>query len=237
MKQGDDNWLKERERHAITWSNAGTVCGVGYETRQLYMKRKLKLVPEKPLNWAMSEGIKREPYAAELYYRIMHFCGYNIRFIMDAFKEDPQDKRIGGSVDRIVEDLDSGEKWILEIKTNPGKEMRTAVPITHNLQMHGLCHTYGLNKAHYFCWSSGQGSYLAEVTWEPVLWHRVYEWYAEFADQWERQEIPKGLKGTEKEARAEFIWRHTNVGEVANVLEKRLLRAQQEMQEAHIDSY
>lgn len=63
---------------------------------------------------------------------------------------------------------------------------------TYLPQMHGLCHTYKLSKAHYFCWSMSQGFLLAEITFEKELWNELlYPLYKEFADWWAVRHIPK----------------------------------------------
>ena len=68
MLQGSADWLRKRDQCAITWSQAANALGVGYESRQLYMKRKLKMVPKQESNWRLQEGILREPTIAELYF-------------------------------------------------------------------------------------------------------------------------------------------------------------------------
>ena len=153
MQQGDPAWHDLRSRHAITWSNAADALGIGYNSRQKFMRIKLGMQEADPPNWKMMEGTKREPWAAELYYRVMGAFGQPIRFYTDVFKTDPQDHRLGGSLDRIVEDVKTGDRWLLEIKTCPDGDMRTEIPTAHLCQMHGLCHTHGFDKANYFCWS------------------------------------------------------------------------------------
>jgi hypothetical protein len=117
MQQGDQQWQDLRAQHAITWSEAANAAGVGYDSRKAYMKRKLGLSPPVEQNWRMREGNEREPWAAELYYRIMGFCGTQVRYSVESFRSDWQDHRLGGSPDRIVEDVGTGERWLLEIKT------------------------------------------------------------------------------------------------------------------------
>ncbi len=138
MQQGDQAWLDLRARHAVTWSQAGNAIGVGYDSRIKYMKRKLGIEPEPESNWRMQEGNKREPWAAELYHRIMGWCGVDVELEMHCFASDPHDKRVGGSPDRIVRDKKTGERWLLEIKTCPGGDMRTEIPLTHLLQVVSL---------------------------------------------------------------------------------------------------
>lgn len=117
MRQGDVEWHNERGKCAITWSEAGNVLGVGHDSRQLYMRRKLGLVEQKTSTWRMQQGNAREPWAAEMYYQFMRdTCEEPVKLWTDAFKRDWADDRLGGSVDRIVENSD-GDKWVLEIKT------------------------------------------------------------------------------------------------------------------------
>jgi YqaJ-like viral recombinase domain len=99
------------------------------------MKRKLGFSPPVEQNWRMKEGNEREPWGAELYYRIMGFCRQPVRFEIESFRRDWQDHRLGGSPDRIVIDAETGERWLLEIKTCPGGDMRTEIPIGHLMQV------------------------------------------------------------------------------------------------------
>lgn len=117
MQQGDAAWHDLRDSCAVTWSEAGNALGIGHDSRQGYMKRKLGMKPKKEAVWRMEEGIKREPWAAEMYYRFMRdHADHPVQLWTDAFRRDWQDHRLGGSVDRIVTDED-GNKWVLEIKT------------------------------------------------------------------------------------------------------------------------
>lgn len=189
MEQGDAAWHEMRDSCAITYSRAADALGVGYNSRRAYMKEKLGLTPKPEANWRMMEGTKREPWAAEIYRTVMHKFGYPVVLWTDAFRREPTDHRIGGSVDRIVTCED--EKFVLEIKTAPNADMRSEIPISHLIQMHGLCHTYQLPYAHYFCWSMGQGSLLAKVEFAPELWDEVvYPRYKEFADLWAIRALP-----------------------------------------------
>lgn len=200
MQQGDALWHDTRDKCAITYSRAADALGVGYNSRKQYMKEKLGLTPKPEANWRMMEGNKREPWASEIYRTIMRDT-MNVPVVLwtDSFRHEPSDKRIGGSVDRIVtrEDM-PGEKWVLEIKTAPNADMRSEIPISHLIQMHGLCHTYQLPYAHYFCWSMGQGSLLSKVEWHPDLWSEViYPRYKEFADLWAIRALPARMTGGE----------------------------------------
>lgn len=117
MKQGDAEWLDTRSKCAITWSEAANALGIGYDSRQAYMKRKLGITPPKEPNWRMLEGQKRENWVCELYFRIMGAFWQPVDLWVDAFRFDPQDRRLGGSVDRLVTDRKTGEQWVLECKT------------------------------------------------------------------------------------------------------------------------
>lgn len=222
MKQGDEEWLKARDRCAITWSQAAEAIGLGYGSRAMYMKRKLGLVPKKEQNWRMSEGIRREPWACELYYRIMGEAGCPVEFRLDAFRLDPDNPLLGGSVDRIV--LGNGRMWIFEAKTAPDSDMRTEIPISHLIQMHGLCHTYQAPFAHYLCWSQCQGILLAEVHFDVRLWEILYPRYLEFINMWNRGEIPGPFSKHDKEqleAQVRSLCYITEIPCVREMLDKR----------------
>lgn len=206
MQQGSDAWLDLRSKHAITWSEAANAVGIGYDSPKQYMKRKLGMTPSKESNWRMTEGQKREPWAAEIYYQLMnHHFDMPVKLYTDSFRSDWQDKRLGGSVDRICRN-EQGEEWILEIKTTPGSPvMRDEIPISHLLQMHGLCHTYKVQKAHYFCWTASVGILMAEVMFADELWDEIlYPRYKSFADMWALRTLP-ARNTMSKDDKEEFI--------------------------------
>lgn len=227
MQQGDQAWLDLRDQHAVTWSQAGNAIGVGYDSRRRYMKRKLGMIPKTEANWRMTEGNRREPWGAELYHRIMGWCGVDVELEVHCFASDPSDRRIGGSPDRIVRDKLTGERWLLEIKTCPGGDMRTEIPITHLVQMLGLCHTYGLHKAHYICWSQHQGILISEVYFHPQLVQQVFRWLTEFADLWSVRALPGRMEKGEREKREFIIRQGCFISEINCVATKRLLRERQ----------
>lgn len=197
MQQGDAAWLEERARHAITWSQAAAALGIGYISRRAYMREKLGLSSPPVANWRMLEGQRREPWVAELYFRLMGSCGSPVVLATSPFQQDPADKRLGGSPDRIVHC--GASSWLLEIKTQPGADnQRLHIPVGHLLQMHGLCHTYGLPFAHYACWCAARGLFVAEVHFDPALWDYVYPRYRQFADWWTLRQLPPPMPSSEK---------------------------------------
>jgi len=201
MQQGSAEWLDHRAKHAATASQYGAAIGVGYISRRKYMRQKLGIDESDPPNWRMQEGNRREPHIAELYYRIMHAWQHPVQLSVDAFVKDPDDPRIGGSVDRLVTDSNN-DRWVLEIKTQPDADyVRNEVPITHLLQMLGLCHAYGYDKAHYICSAYGHGIFLAEVTWRPGFWNtEIYPRLRQFADWWALRRTPPIMRSEEKMA-------------------------------------
>lgn len=231
MQQGDAEWLKVRDKCAVTGSRVGDAVGVGYNSRQKYWRQKKKLEPKTEMNWRMSEGIRREPWVAELYFRIMGAMYAPVTLYTDAFTYLPWDKRMGGSVDRVVECDRTGERWVLEIKTAPDAPMRTKLPVSHNLQMLFLCKTLGLSKAHYICHSQGQGIFLAEVTWDDKLWdYIVMPRLRYFADMIDRNVCPPKMKAGEKESLIADIEKLTHVKEIECVSTIRQLQRQRQIQ-------
>lgn len=216
MRQGSAEWLAARAECAVTHSRLADAVGVGYNSRIAYMREKLGLVPPVEATWRMREGQRKENWVCELYYRYMRAIGRPVTLWVDGFRRDWQDDRIGGSVDRLVTDDATGEEWVLECKTTPGGDLRYAVPVSHNLQMLGLCHTYRCNKAHYICWSEGQGIFLAEVTWQPRLWSDwIYPRVAEFSDMVASKTLPPRMGAGEKEDLIGEIERLTTVREIS----------------------
>ena len=199
MLQGSQEWLDLRACHAATCSEYGTAIGVGYKSRQKYWRVKMGIDAADPCNWRMAEGNRREPFIAELYWHIMRMCGHNVHLHTDAFREDVDDHRFGGSVDRIVTD-DTGDKWVLEIKSRPeGEGFRDEIPETHLLQMLGLCHAYGLSKAHYICSTYGTTVFLAEVHFNPGFWElHIYPRLREFGWYWGLRREPPRMKSADK---------------------------------------
>ena len=81
--------------------------------------------------------------------------------------------------------------------------------------MHGLCHTYGLSKAHYICWSQSQGILVAEVTWDKRLWDEVlYPRYKDFADLWAIRAVPERMNGEDKQELLALIKQYNHVTEL-----------------------
>jgi hypothetical protein len=229
MLQGSQEWLDLRKQCAVTWSQAANALGIGYDSKQKYMRRQLGLEPPFEGNWLTSEGTRREPWVAELYFRIMGAFGEPVTLWTDAFSFLQQDRRMGGSVDRIVTSNKSGETWVLEIKTCPNGSMRTYIPISHIVQMLGQCQTMKLPKAHYIAHSQGQGLYLAELTWSETLWDEVvYPKLKDFADIWTVRGMPGRTSKSEKEELEKVIRENTFITEIPIVSSIRQLREQQQ---------
>ena len=230
MKQGDAAWHEQRNLSAVTGSRVGDAVGVGYNSRQKYWREKKGLDQQPPMNWRMREGIRREPWVAELYFRIMGAMYAPVTLYTNAFTRLPQDPRMGGSVDRIVECDRTGERWVLEIKTCPDGPMRTELPVTHNLQMLFLCKTLGMKKAHYIAHSQGQGIFLAEITWDDSLWDKfIFPRLQYFADKFDSNEPPLKMERGEKDHLIDVIKRRTHVKEVECVSTIRQLQEQRRM--------
>lgn len=211
QEQGDQAWKDLRSSCAITWSEAGNALGIGYDSPAAYMRRKLGMEPEKEENWRMMEGRKREPWASEIYRTYMHMNDCPVQLWTDYFRKDWQDHRLGGSVDRIVT-LPSGLKWVLEIKTTPNADLRNEVPLTHLIQMLGLCHTYKLDYAHYISWSMSQGFLLAHVSYDERLWDNVcYPEFKKFADMWALRQVPERVDSKNKRRILEAIQHYTHI--------------------------
>lgn len=218
MKQGDAAWLDLRSKHAITWSDSGNALGIGYTSRQKMMRIKLGIDPPVECNWRMEFGTVHEVWVREMYYRFMLQSGKRVSFNLPAFASDPSDRRLGGSPDGVVTDLDTGEKWLLECKCSPGGKLRTEIPISHLTQMHGLCHTLELPFAHYICWSPGEGFLLSEIYFHKKLWNKVlYPRYKAFADLWALRQIPERMSGDEKEELIEQILSYCSIAPIPSV--------------------
>jgi hypothetical protein len=227
MEQGSSEWLDTRSRHAITWSRGADALGIGYNSRSAYMREKLGITPPPEANWRMKEGNRREPWVAELYLRIMGWCKVDVELAVDAFRSDPSDTRMGGSPDRIVIDKKTGERWLLEIKTCPGGNMRTEIPVSHLVQMLGLCHTYNLHKAHYICHSQGQGILLSEVYYHPKLWEYLAPKFRSFCDNWSIRAVPGRMDSKEKQEILDMVKQYSFISEINCITAKRLQREEQ----------
>ena len=146
----------------------------------------------------------------------------------DGFRTDPSDKRLGGSPDRIVTDTDTGERWLLEIKTQPGaNELREEIPVSHILQMHGLCHTYGLEKAHYICWCQHRGCLVAEILFDPGLWDWLYPHYKSFSDLWSVRALPGRMDSKQKQMLLDGIAERVRVVPISS-LERKAAQLEQQ---------
>lgn len=215
MAQGSAEWMLRRNKCASTCSEFGNALGVGYISRQKYMRIKLGLEQPEESNWMMQQGQLRENWVCELYYRLMHAFRHPIVLYTSNFRVYEFDRRLGGSPDRIVRDADTGEEWLLECKTAYAEEMRDSVPPSHSLQMLGLCEIYGLHKAHYICSNYERGIFIAEVTWTPGFWrNEVLPRLRQFADWWTLKEVPPQMASGAKAEINELIMQHTIVTEI-----------------------
>lgn len=80
--------------------------------------------------------------------------------------------------------------------------MRTEVPISHRIQMVGLCEAYALPFAHYICWSPNAGFMLARVDYDKTnLWQLcLFPRLRDFARLWALKQLPPRMPSGEKEA-------------------------------------
>ncbi len=197
LEQGSEDWLEVRKKMAATASKFATALGFGFQSRSAYMKEKLGLKRPAPSNDAMQFGIEWEDYVVELYRGVMG--KRNLILHRHGFRRYEYEPRIGGSPDRIVEDLDTGEKWLLEIKTTTPSKMRDDVPIYHIPQLQGLMAIYNLPFAHYVSWGDEDGLFVSEVPFNAVLWE---DWYlqdiVDFCEMWEEKEIPGRMDSKKK---------------------------------------
>lgn len=228
MKQGDAKWHETRDKCAVTASRVADAVGVGYNSRQKYWREKTNREAKVAANWRMLEGNRREPWVAELYFRLMAAFYSPVTLFTDSFTYLEEDPRIGGSVDRIVECDRTGERWVLEIKTCPDGPMRTELPVSHNLQMLVLCKCLKLPKAHYIAHSQGQGIFACEVTWEPELWGLIKDRLDYFATCVEHDVPVASMPSGFKDELTRRIKRLTHVKEIDCFTTARLLQGQQQ---------
>jgi len=215
MAQGSAEWMLRRKKCAATCSEFANALGIGYISRQKYMRIKLEQEEPEATNWMMQQGQLRENWVCELYFRIMAAFKQPVLLYTDSFKVYAQDRRLGGSPDRIVFDAATGERWLLECKTAYADTMRDSVPAAHSLQMLGLCEIYGLDKAHYICSNYERGIYVAEVCWTPGFWcNEVLPRLRQFADWWTLKQQPPQMKSEDKERLLELIEANTIVTEI-----------------------
>ena len=220
MEQGSAAWLDLRARHAATCSEYGNALGVGYISRQKYMRIKLGLQKADEANWMMLAGQEREAWVAEVYFRLMHSCGHPVMLDVDAFCSYALDRRLGGSVDRLVSDA-QGNKWLLEVKTCPRGNIRDSVPETHSLQMLWLCAIYNLPYAHYIASTYDKSIFLAEVRWTAGFWEEeIYPRLREFADWWSVRQMPPRMTNEDKCDLLKLIRENTIVTEVPALVER-----------------
>ncbi len=201
LEQGDAKWLHVRQQCAVTASRYADALGVGYKSRKRLMEEKLGLKPPDESNDLMQFGIDNEAWVCEVYFRLMREFGYNIRMWSHGFHFDRKDERLGGSIDRVVECQDTGARWVLECKTSKYGAMRTEIPISHRIQMVGLCEAYALPFAHYICWSPNAGIMLARMDydrhnlWQLCLFPRLRD----FARLWALKQLPPRMSSSEKQ--------------------------------------
>lgn len=179
------------------------------------MQRKLHLKPDKECNWMMTEGTRMEPWVVHLYETVMRDeCWKSVELFVDGGRDDVEDARFGGSVDRIVR-LPCGTHIVLECKTAYSAVQRDEIPHGHLLQMLGLCHAYALPYAHYACYQEGIGFFLAEVRFDEALWRdHVYPRLCQFAMWYEKGVLPPKMPTAEKVDLIKTIHRLSSVCKV-----------------------
>lgn len=203
MDQGDPAWLAMRKRCVATCSVFGDALGVGYTSPHKLLRRKWGEEDEPEASWIMIEGQKREPYVRSLYLSMFPECDVEL----PTFNWLPGDERFGGSPDGIVSD--GSQRWLLEVKTRPNQpELREEIPVTHLVQMLGLCKIYDLPFAHYICHTYNVGIQLARVEFDDALWTEVYRRLQMFALCFEKHIKPP--KSDTKQF-TQFIRDHTHI--------------------------
>ena len=197
LVQGEEEWLNLRATMGATASRFGAAYGVGYISRQRYMAKRRGELPDDPDNVAMSKGRELEDYVVALYRDVVLGSPETVYMANHGFRRYPADPRIGGSPDRVCEDLRTGRKWILEIKTTTPSKLRDEVPYTHMCQMQGLMAIYGLDTAHYVCWGEDHGIFAAEVPFSEEFWfEHLYPALAEFCNLWDGGgDVPRFKRG------------------------------------------
>jgi len=217
MQQGDDTWLAWRRRKVATFSGAANAIGVGHMSPRAYMKRRLGMVPEDPVNDMMRLGNALEAWTACMYNRLVHDNTAVFRY--HATCELQFDDRFGGSVDRLVVDR-HGNVVVLELKVRASGAERFEVPVEHCVQMLCYCAAYGVEKAHYFVYTPDKSFFAAEVTFAPNLWCIVYDRLVEFAMYHKRKELPPKMKRGERDSLCRTIMAHVFVNEIRELSQK-----------------
>ena len=208
LKQGSEEWLQLRQRCGVTGSRLACVLGLGYLSRNAYMRLKLGVDPPPEVNDLMRFGTDNEDYVCDLYLNWMLENNQPIELIEDGFKLCPDDLRSGASVDRLVRNTETGEMWILEIKCKPKGNVRDSVPISHLLQciFNAVCH--GASFADYCSWSPevekmfiSRIHFNKEHLWDNFLLPRVRV----FNDMWERKEYYPRMKRGEAKSNEDVV--------------------------------
>ena len=208
--QGSPDWMQLRKKQAATCSRFGDAFGVGYNSRAKYMRLKLGLEQPDPSNDLMQFGINNEDWCCWQYKRIMAEKGVHVRLITHGYRRFADDPDSGGSVDRQVEDLATGERWVLEIKTRRYGGPREAMPPSHQLQCVALGELFKVPFVHYMCWSPDDAFHLIKVTWATEFWDfMLWPAIAAFNAQWRSKTIPenmpRGWKANRLDAMKRFI--------------------------------
>ena len=216
MEQGDEAWLQQRESLVATASVLGEALGVGYGSVQKFLEEKWAKVRKAP-SWIMLEGQKREPYVRWLFMSLLpHFT-----LELPALGVLAEDPRFGGSPDGILTHKETGERYLLEVKTRPGQpEMREEIPVTHLLQMLLLCRIYDLVAAYYICSTYDVGLQVAHVSFKPELWPEIYRRMRLLALMYEKGVKPKKQAAGDREKLTSFIREHTVITSIPEIESK-----------------
>lgn len=217
LVQGTDEWKELRSAQGATCSCFGNAFGVGYISRIQYMKRKLKLVPSEPCNEIMQFGLDYEDWCIAKYKELMESKGYRIGMRSHGYRRFALDTDSGGSPDRLVTDLDTGQEWVLEIKTRLHHGIRDYVPESHLLQCVGLSRLYNAPFTDYMCWAPDDALFVSRITHHPEFWYD-YLWPAvtSFNDLWRSKTLPGRMPAKLKQQRQAAMKRFINCTHIPN---------------------
>ena len=206
LEQGSDEWLELRKKQAATCSNFANAYGIGYKSRNAYMRLKLGIDKPDEMNEVMRFGIDYEDHVVLLYKEFMRKNGVNVKLETYGYRRFTDDPDSGGSPDRLVTDIDTGERWVLEIKTRLHGGIRDHAPISHQLQCVALGKLFGVQHVDYICWSPDDAIFVSRITWDNDFWqHYLWPEIKRFNDHWRAGKQMPNMKRGDRQERMSIV--------------------------------
>lgn len=168
LKQGSPEWLALREQCLVTASVGAAAAGLGRSGPQaLWREKALGETRDLSENFYVRFGNAYEDACVRYYASL---CPHNIEIQRFGFGIHRSFDWLGASPDRIITNMDTGRRWLLEIKTRPSGNPYDEIPLEHLVQMHIQMAVFEIYECHWACWIPGKGFFMSRVPFSQDFW-------------------------------------------------------------------